>query len=114
MVARRRGHDVPLFTEIAERAAVYESREQWSSSPWDTRPTLLLLAGCLIAEEYLRKKRGLVEGWKTAGFPAFSGRAALLPSPARRSALDRGPGAPAWPSAGPFVTSCCSAACSSA
>jgi hypothetical protein len=29
-------------------------------SPWDTWPMLLLLAGCLIAEWYLRKKWGLV------------------------------------------------------
>jgi hypothetical protein len=49
-----------IFTEIAERPAVYESREQWSISPWDTWPMLLLLAGCLIAEWYLRKKWGLV------------------------------------------------------
>jgi hypothetical protein len=49
-----------IFAEIAERPAVYESREQWSFSPWDTWPMLLLLAGCLIAEWYLRKKWGLV------------------------------------------------------
>jgi len=49
-----------IFTELAERPAVYESREQWSLSPWDTWPMFLLLAGCLITEWYLRKKWGLV------------------------------------------------------
>jgi hypothetical protein len=49
-----------IFTGLAERPAVYESREQWSLSPWDTWPMLLLLAGCLITEWYLRKKWGLV------------------------------------------------------
>ena len=49
-----------IFAEIGQRPAVYESREQWSASPWDTWPMLLLLAGCLIAEWFLRKKWGLV------------------------------------------------------
>jgi hypothetical protein len=49
-----------IFAEIAARPAVYESREQWSFSPWDTWPMLLLLAGCMTAEWYLRKKWGLV------------------------------------------------------
>ena len=49
-----------IFEEIAARPAEYESREQWSVTPWDTWPMLLLLAGCLTAEWYLRKKWGLV------------------------------------------------------
>jgi Mg-chelatase subunit ChlD len=49
-----------IFAEIAARPAEYESREQWSFTPWDTWPMLLLLAGCLTAEWYLRKKWGLV------------------------------------------------------
>ncbi len=49
-----------IFQEIAERPAEYERREQWSFAPWDTWPMLLLLAGCLIGEWYLRKKWGLV------------------------------------------------------
>ncbi|MBM4022412.1 MAG: hypothetical protein FJ284_09260 [Planctomycetes bacterium] len=49
-----------IFAEIAERPAVYESREQWSARPWDTWPMVLLLAGCQIAEWYLRKNWGLV------------------------------------------------------
>jgi len=49
-----------IFTEIAERPAEYERREQWSFRPWDTWPMLLVMAGCLIAEWYLRKKWGLV------------------------------------------------------
>ena len=49
-----------IFEEIAARPAEYESREQWSFTPWDTWPMLLLLAGCLTAEWYLRKKWGLV------------------------------------------------------
>ena len=49
-----------IFEEIAARPAEYESREQWSLRPWDTWPMLLLLAGCLTAEWYLRKKWGLV------------------------------------------------------
>jgi len=49
-----------IFTELGEQPAVYESRKQWSLSPWDTWPMLLLLAGAMIAEWYLRKKWGLV------------------------------------------------------
>jgi hypothetical protein len=49
-----------IFEEITARPAEYESREQWSFTPWDTWPMLLLLAGCLTAEWYLRKKWGLV------------------------------------------------------
>lgn len=49
-----------IFAEIGQRPAVYESREQWTVSPWDTWPMLLLLAGCLIGEWFLRKKWGLV------------------------------------------------------
>ena len=49
-----------IFEEIAARPAEYESREQWSFTPWDTWPMLLVLAGCLTAEWYLRKKWGLV------------------------------------------------------
>ena len=53
--------EVPgIFEELAERPAVYESREQWIYSPWNTWPMLLLLAACMIAEWYLRKKWGLV------------------------------------------------------
>ena len=49
-----------IFEEITARPAEYESREQWSFTPWDTWPMLLLLAGCLTSEWYLRKKWGLV------------------------------------------------------
>jgi len=49
-----------IFEELAARPAVYESREQWTFSPWDTWPMLLLLATLLIAEWYLRKRWGLV------------------------------------------------------
>jgi hypothetical protein len=53
--------DLPgIFAELAERPTEYERREQWSFAPWDTWPMLLLLAGCMIAEWYLRKKWGLV------------------------------------------------------
>jgi hypothetical protein len=53
--------EVPgIFEELAARPAVYESREQWSFAPWNTPPTLLVMAAFLIAEWYLRKRWGLV------------------------------------------------------
>ncbi|MFM7243245.1 MAG: hypothetical protein ACKO40_03595 [Planctomycetaceae bacterium] len=53
--------DLPgIFEEIAARPATFDSQEQWSMSPWDTWPMLLLLAACMSAEWYLRKRWGLV------------------------------------------------------
>ena len=49
-----------IFTELAARPAAFETREQWSYSPWDKWPMLLLLAGCMSAEWFLRKRWGLV------------------------------------------------------
>jgi hypothetical protein len=52
--------EVPsIFEELAARPAVYESREAWSFAPWNTPPTLLVMAAVLITEWYLRKKWGL-------------------------------------------------------
>jgi len=53
--------DLPgIFEEIAARPAAFDSQEQWSMSPWDTWPMLLLLAACMSAEWFLRKRWGLV------------------------------------------------------
>jgi len=53
--------EVPgIFEELASRPAVFESREQWSFAPWNTPPTLLVMAALLIGEWYLRKRWGLV------------------------------------------------------
>jgi hypothetical protein len=49
-----------IFAEIAARPAVLETREQWSYAPWDKWPMLVLLAGCLCGEWFLRKRWGLV------------------------------------------------------
>ena len=49
-----------IFAEIAARPPAFETREQWSFSPWDTWPMLLLLAGCPCMEWFLRKRWGLV------------------------------------------------------
>jgi hypothetical protein len=49
-----------IFAEIAERPAAYETTQQWSFAAWDTWPMFLLVAGCLCAEWYLRKRYGLV------------------------------------------------------
>lgn len=49
-----------IFEEIAARPPTFESTEQWSFSPWDTWPMLLLLAACLCGEWFLRKRWGLV------------------------------------------------------
>lgn len=49
-----------IFEEIAARPAAFETREQWSYSPWDKWPTLLLMAACLCVEWFLRKRWGLV------------------------------------------------------
>jgi len=49
-----------VFEEIASRPPEFETREQWTATPWDTWPMLLLLAGCLCAEWTLRKRWGLV------------------------------------------------------
>ena len=49
-----------IFAELAARPAAFETREQWSYSPWDKWPMLLVLAGCLCAEWFLRKRWGLV------------------------------------------------------
>lgn len=53
--------DLPeIFTEIAARPPTYESKEQWSLAPWDTWPMFLLMAACMSAEWFLRKRWGLV------------------------------------------------------
>jgi hypothetical protein len=49
-----------VLEEIASRPPEFETREQWSATPWDTWPMLLLLAGCLCTEWTLRKRWGLV------------------------------------------------------
>jgi len=49
-----------VFEEIASRPPELETREQWTATPWDTWPMLLLLAGCLCMEWTLRKRWGLV------------------------------------------------------
>ena len=49
-----------IFEEIRNQPAAFETLEQWSSSPWDTWPALLLLVGLLILEWILRKRFGLV------------------------------------------------------
>ena len=57
----RSPEEVPkLFEEIASRPAAFDSREQWSYTPWDKWPMLLLLAGLLCAEWWLRKRWRLV------------------------------------------------------
>jgi hypothetical protein len=49
-----------IFEEIAAKPATFESKEQWSLSPWDTWPMFLLMAACLSGEWFLRKRWGLV------------------------------------------------------
>jgi len=49
-----------IFDELAARPAVYESREQWTFTPWNTPPVLLLMGGLLVIEWFLRKRWGLV------------------------------------------------------
>jgi hypothetical protein len=49
-----------IFEEIGARPPVFESREQWSWTPWDKWPPLVLMAACLCGEWFLRKRWGLV------------------------------------------------------
>jgi hypothetical protein len=49
-----------VFAEIAAKPPAFETAEQWSFTPWDKWPMLLLLAGCLCTEWFLRKRFGLV------------------------------------------------------
>jgi hypothetical protein len=49
-----------IFDEIRNQPAAFETIEQWSASPWDTWPALMLLVGLLILEWILRKRFGLV------------------------------------------------------
>ena len=49
-----------IFAEIAARPPAFETKEQWSYTPWDKWPMLVALAGCLCAEWFLRKRWGLV------------------------------------------------------
>ncbi|MFM7519104.1 MAG: hypothetical protein ACKO9B_01395 [Planctomycetota bacterium] len=49
-----------LFAEIAALPSAFETEEQWSYSPWDKWPMLLLLAGLMCCEWFLRKRWGLV------------------------------------------------------
>ena len=57
----RQPEELPdIFRDFASRPAAFESREQWSFTPWDTWPAFLVLAGCLCAEWFFRKRFGLV------------------------------------------------------
>jgi hypothetical protein len=49
-----------IFAEIAARPAAFDTAEQWSFAPWDKWPMLVLLAGCMCSEWFLRKRFGLV------------------------------------------------------
>lgn len=49
-----------IFTEIADRPAAFETREEWTYTPWDKWPMFLLLAACMCGEWFLRKRWGLV------------------------------------------------------
>jgi hypothetical protein len=49
-----------IFEEIAARPPVFEAQEQWSWTPWDKWPPLVLMAACLCGEWFLRKRWGLV------------------------------------------------------
>jgi hypothetical protein len=49
-----------IFDEIAKAPAAFESEQQWSFAAWDKWPMFLLLAGCMCAEWFLRKRFGLV------------------------------------------------------
>ena len=49
-----------IFAEIANKPATFETLDQWSYTPWDKWPMLLLIAGCLCSEWFLRKRWGLV------------------------------------------------------
>jgi hypothetical protein len=49
-----------VFAEIAAKPPAFETAEQWSFAVWDKWPMLLLLAGCLCTEWFLRKRFGLV------------------------------------------------------
>jgi len=48
-----------IFDEIAARPPTFESQERWSLALWDTWPMLLIMAACLTAEWFLRKRWGL-------------------------------------------------------
>jgi hypothetical protein len=49
-----------IFDEIAKTPAAFETEQQWSFAAWDKWPMFLLLAGCMCAEWFLRKRFGLV------------------------------------------------------
>jgi hypothetical protein len=49
-----------IFDEIRTQPAAFETRAQWSYTPWDKWPMFLVLAGLLILEWILRKRFGLV------------------------------------------------------
>jgi hypothetical protein len=49
-----------IFDEIRTQPAAFETLEQWSYTPWDKWPMLLVLAGLLILEWIMRKRFGLV------------------------------------------------------
>ncbi len=49
-----------IFEEIGARPPIFASREQWTWTPWDKLPALLLMAACLCVEWFLRKRWGLV------------------------------------------------------
>lgn len=49
-----------IFDEIARRPAAFETTKEWSYGMWDTWPMFLLMAACMSAEWFLRKRFGLV------------------------------------------------------
>jgi hypothetical protein len=49
-----------IFEEIARKPAAFETEAEWSYAVWDKWPMFLLLAACLCAEWFLRKRFGLV------------------------------------------------------
>ena len=49
-----------IFEEIAQKPAAFETEAEWSYAVWDKWPMFLLLAACLCAEWFLRKRFGLV------------------------------------------------------
>lgn len=49
-----------IFEEIARKPAAFETEAEWSYAVWDKWPMFLLLAACLCAEWFFRKRFGLV------------------------------------------------------
>jgi len=49
-----------IFEEIASKPAAFETEAEWSYAVWDKWPMFLMLAVCLCAEWFFRKRFGLV------------------------------------------------------